>query len=671
MLPRVSIKAVVVILLLFVTTNSICPWFTDAEEAENTAAVTTDVEQQLAGNDLKLVIPTGTNIVYGLSDAAGVMYSADNGVTWESRNEGLPHKLIYPFVKKQSRLLTAMGVDPLEPSRVAVTTSTAIYLSEDAGLTWRLIPVKKPIPGNSYFTSIALSPHRKESILVGTSYSGFFETTDGGRKWENLSAKMSFLNEGGGFKEEISALTYDPTDKNRILFTCGFGKGFYSFNRQSKAWHKLDLDDLPKDQHILALNFMKDNCQDDAAQVELQDESRDKPQESIQWHLAIITENHHLRYSLDAKRIIANEELQKPILDAAKIERQKLAAGKFGIYVSSRNAQEKLFQEQVKFLKKNNLNAVVIDFKDDDGCLTYNTKLALPYKLNAVRGKIKVEQLLQTAKENGIYVIARIVVFKDSKLYQYQNHKYAIWNRATGQPWGHLIKVTDPETGTEKFVQREYWVDPYNQEVWDYNIAIAKELESLGVDEIQFDYIRFPTDGDLSTTKYRYRPDGMEKKDAIESFLARAREQIQIPISTDLYGYNCWYRMDSWNGQNMEVMAKYVDVICPMFYPSHFPSSVMKELTYLERAHRIYREGVARAYSIGRGQAMIRPYIQAFLLGKERRMSPEVYSQYLQRQVEGTLDSTSAGFLLWNFGNNYYMVTKPFDFNTKLNKSEE
>jgi hypothetical protein len=310
-------------------------------------------------------------------------------------------------------------------------------------------------------------------------------------------------------------------------------------------------------------------------------------------------------------------------------------------------------------MKKMNLDTVIIDFKDDSGNLTYDSKLAMPNQLGAIHKRFDVERLLKKAKANGIYVVARLVVFKDYRLYNYKKYKYAVWDKVLNAPWRNLLKHEDPVTHQVSYHQGEYWVDGFAQDVWAYNIAIAEELQALGVDEIQFDYIRFPTDGDLSRTHFRYMESGMEKTDALESFLTMAREHLQIPISTDLYGFNCWSRIDGWNGQNIEDFSQYIDVICPMYYPSHFPSTFMKGVEYLERAKRIYREGSRRAGMMVEQRSLIRPYVQAFLLGGERQMKEPVYTQYLTNQLEGLESGGASGFTLWNMSGRYYMLVKP------------
>ena len=105
--------------------------------------------------------------------------------------------------------------------------------------------------------------------------------------------------------------------------------------------------------------------------------------------------------------------------------------------------------------------------------------------------------------------------------------------------------------------------------------------------------------------------------------------------------------------------SRYVDVIQPMFYPSHFPRDFLGSMEYMPRAKYIYEEGTRRADYIVEGRSLIRPYVQAFRIGGELSFTQAVYSTYLQDQVQGTLDGAGSGFTLWNASNDYYMVTVP------------
>ena len=107
------------------------------------------------------------------------------------------------------------------------------------------------------------------------------------------------------------------------------------------------------------------------------------------------------------------------------------------------------------------------------------------------------------------------------------------------------------------------------------------------------------------------------------------------------------------------MLADYVDVICPMYYPSHFPNNFMKNVPYLDRAEKIYYEGTLRAAEITSGRSLIRPYVQAFLLPAEYYMEEDEYQEYLIKQLKGSKDADSSGWTLWNMSNRYYMVPEP------------
>jgi hypothetical protein len=331
------------------------------------------------------------------------------------------------------------------------------------------------------------------------------------------------------------------------------------------------------------------------------------------------------------------------------------AALRNGIYIRADRAIH-AFPEYLDLLAQHGMDSIVIDFKTDDGRLTYDSALPLARTIGAAPGPIKLDQLIADAHAAGIYVIARLVVFKDPFLYDWDSHRLAIWDAEQAGPWRHLVPAGD-DSGDK--VQREYWVDPFSLEVWQYNVAVAEELAARGVDEIQFDYVRFPSDGPTERATYRYRRPGQRRMDAIESFLALARERLEVPISTDLFGFNSWYRAGNFIGQDIGVVSEYADVISPMFYPSHFPNHFLDDRSYNERAYAIYEAGVRRAQRMVQGRAHIRPYVQAFLIGRELRMEEDEYSRYLTRQLDGNRAAAGSGFTLWNASNRYYMVTEP------------
>jgi hypothetical protein len=643
---------------------------------------------------LEQVLETPSGLLYALSKERGFLVSFNNGDSWLERNQGLPRRVVYPFEQNAAvvRHLTSLNIDPLDEGRVAVTTASELYLSENYGSSWQRIPIDKPLRSTSYLTSVALSANDRDTLLVGTSFNGFFETRDRGASWRDPSLSAGFLYRGAGFYEEVSGLSYHPGQPGKVFFACGFGQGIYEGSGDGKSWTRLDFPGDERGEVVQRLEFVytggawRLQAQTQRSRWHYDPESRD-------WRLA--GKPTALEKPAVAARHVSNQE-ENPF----RRERLRKASGRFGIYLSSFHARGEELDRHLRFIRENGLNALVVDCKDDFGWIAYDTQLELPNKIGAVDRRFRLEELLAKAHAQDVYVVARLVVFKDQRLFNYNDHEYAVWNGATEQPWRYLVKVEVPpaepagkpgeESGKEapggghgeaaapgrigqpgeptdnepvqptyKLVQKEYWVDPYSTFVWNYNRAIAEELQKRGVDEIQFDYIRFPSDGNLAQIRYRYRPEGMSPIDALESFLISVRESVHIPISTDLYGFNAWHRMGNWIGQSIEMVADYVDVICPMFYPSHFPRDFMKEVPYLERARRIYYEGTSRAaYLVGK-RSLIRPYVQAFLIGGELAMDVGTYSLYLTSQIEGSLAAPSSGFTLWNASNRYYMVTRP------------
>ena len=308
-----------------------------------------------------------------------------------------------------------------------------------------------------------------------------------------------------------------------------------------------------------------------------------------------------------------------------------------------------------KIILNNKLNTLVIDMKDDYGLLRYNTKDPLVSEKGFVsRYSVNLEHFVSEFKKDNIYLVARIVVFKDKHLSQYGKGKYAVWNRSTNTAWvgtKGYEEVTNEETGevTKKMTYYdENWVDPFCPEVWEYDVRIAQELISRGFDEIQFDYIRFPTDGkNMGSAQFRWCSEGMDKESALISFLSYARKNIDAPIGIDIYGANGWYRSGTRTGQDVELLAEYVDIICPMFYPSHFEHSFLNYKPYSERPYRIYFYGTYRNTVIGRNRIIVRPWAQAFYLNVP--YDRQYYNEnYVQQQVFGVRDAVDHGYMYWN-----------------------
>ena len=361
--------------------------------------------------------------------------------------------------------------------------------------------------------------------------------------------------------------------------------------------------------------------------------------------------------------MINSEEVTSPY--AKQISSQK------SLYVPAYQAQLPNGIEKFrKLILDNKLNSLVIDMKDDYGLLRYNSKNPeILKKAKISQYAVDLEKFVSEFKKDNIYLIARIVVFKDRNLSKYDGGKYAVWNKASNSPWIGTRGYETDESGKRTMTYYdENWVDPFCPEVWEYDVAIAKELISRGFDEIQFDYIRFPTDGtNLSSAQFRWQSEGMDKESALISFLSYARENIHAPIGIDIYGANGWYRTGARTGQDVETLAEYVDVICPMFYPSHFENKFLNYEPYEERPYRIYFYGTYRNTIIARNKVVVRPWVQTFFLNVPYDRT-YYDTEYVRKEMFGVRDSVNRGYMHWNNAGNYSKLSpdpKDAEYNGK------
>ncbi len=620
--------------------------------AEGTAETTDD-----QGPRLTHIARGSGGRMYALTDQHGALISEDRGREWLPINTGLPKDVVWPFNQTTYRRFTSMSIDSRNAERIAATTSSALYLSTDAGSTWQQVSLRYPVKSKDYFTAVSFDPNRPNRIYLGTSFNGLFISDDRGASWRKESKFIEELYRGAGFYEEITDLAMVPGRRDVLFIASAFDGLIFSYNNQS---HKVDMIELPEKAGILlSINNYNGGVTDaPALEAHFEGGRGIYNLESGKW----TTRPPLLRSQFQTRR----QDLPPTVQE----EHEEIRA----IYLNAYNVTAKRLDEHIKFMKEHGFNGIVVDVKDDWGRLTYGSKLQRPREIGAVHTVFDIKQLLEKAHSEGIYVIGRMVVFKDKRLYRANNYKYALWDAEKNAPWRHKVPEKYEEEGKEKtrYVQREFWTDPFSESVWDYNIEIARELESLGIDEIQFDYIRFPSDGDLSTARYRYRKPEMLKTEAIESFVKKASRVIGVPISTDLYGFNSWYRMGNWIGQDIGMLAEYVDVICPMYYPSHFPYRFLQQEDYIDRAFELYRIGTQRAQKIAGSGTSIRPYVQAFLMGHELSMKEPEYFSYLNHQLEGILQAKGGGYTLWNNMNRYYMVNgRVSELNRRLLKAED
>lgn len=225
-------------------------------------------------------------------------------------------------------------------------------------------------------------------------------------------------------------------------------------------------------------------------------------------------------------------------------------------------SSESQINYMINLTKRTPLNAVVIDIKDYSGSISYNSELPSAIKYGANTNRIRdLSGLVKRLHDNEIYVIARITVFQDPILAR-SRPDLAVHSHSTGDLWLDNKGIA--------------WIDPGAQEAWDYNISLAKDVLRHGVDEINFDYIRFPSDGVLSDIKYTHHDvDGL-RRDTIRSFFEYMREELpDVTISADLFGLVTVNRDDLGIGQVLEHSYEFFDIVAPMVYPSHYAAGFL------------------------------------------------------------------------------------------------
>jgi LysM repeat protein len=306
------------------------------------------------------------------------------------------------------------------------------------------------------------------------------------------------------------------------------------------------------------------------------------------------------------------------------------------LYVSYFAIGHAKFREHIfNLLDSTEFNAVVIDAKGDFGWISYPTQIALAREIGAARPTAKdFDALLTRFKDRGVYTIARIVTFKDSPLAK-SYPELAVKTR-TGEIWQDR--------------EEQSWSDPLLKPTWDYNIQIAIEAAQLGFDEIQFDYVRFPIPSQAGTPYFSQEVTKEIRVAAITGFLSAARGQLKplsVKIAADTFGYTCWRKDDNIIGQDINRMGQYLDVLCPMLYPSTFGSGIPGYKFAIAHPYEVVYQSAVRAVNrLKPLDCVVRPWIQDF---PDYRFDKRSYGkEEIQAQIKGSFDSGSTGFMVWD-----------------------
>jgi hypothetical protein len=311
-----------------------------------------------------------------------------------------------------------------------------------------------------------------------------------------------------------------------------------------------------------------------------------------------------------------------------------------GIYMTSWVAgSKKLRQPLIDIIDTTEINSVVIDIKDYTGRISFVMQDNMVKSLGASERRITdMEELIDLLHEKGVYVIGRISSFQDA---------YLVVKRP------ELAVRRKSDNGVWKDAKGISWLDPGSTEVWDYLIGIGEEAYKVGFDELNFDYIRFPSDGNMKDITYPHS-NGKSKPQVIKEFGAYVREKLGgtgAVLSADLFGMTTTNKDDLNIGQILENALPYFDYVAPMVYPSHYPAGFNNIKNPATKPYEVIKysmdKAVARAVAATTSPLKLRPWLQDFSLGA-------VYTPEMVRaQIQATYDSGLTSWLLWNASNRY------------------
>lgn len=316
-----------------------------------------------------------------------------------------------------------------------------------------------------------------------------------------------------------------------------------------------------------------------------------------------------------------------------------------GIHVTSWIAGDRrYFPDIIKLIDETELNTIVIDLKESDGRIAYDVDIPLAKATGSIEKRIRdLDRIIEECKRHNIYKIARIVLFKDTYLAE-KLPGLAIKNRRTGGIW--------------RDYKGDAFTSPYIEEVQDYNIRLAEDAARRGFDEIQFDYVRFPSDGPLKDISY---PEGHNEEKAIAAinkFVERAKDRLSpyhVKLSVDVFGLTT-LRDDVGIGQNFKQLTDRVDYISPMIYPSHYwngsygfknPNNAPYEIIKAALKDAI-RKSVDEKQPEEVVKTKIRPWLQDFDLGY-----PDYGPEEVRIQIRAAKELGIREWLLWNPGVRY------------------
>lgn len=352
-----------------------------------------------------------------------------------------------------------------------------------------------------------------------------------------------------------------------------------------------------------------------------------------------------------------------------------------GIFVTGPMAGTEHMDELITLVEETELNAIVMDIKNDEGRVVYDMQVQQVQDIGAcIRYVRDMEGLIRKCKDKNIYMIARIVAFKDPYL-EGVNPQWCIHNAD-----GSIFRDKDGLA----------WLNPYNREVWDYLLSIAEEALHMGFDEIQFDYLRFSTDSGMDRVELGEEETEINREEIITEFVKYASSRIHEAggaVSADVYGVVIDSEIDQQIvGQNYVELSRYLDYISPMVYPSHYGAynynipvpdaqPYLTVLTAMRQSRRalaglpteipqlsaesddtasknstmmnVYAdEGLATINPMEDITARVRPWLQDFTATWVSGHIP-YEGEEIRAQIQAVYDAGYEEWILWNASNRY------------------
>jgi hypothetical protein len=300
-----------------------------------------------------------------------------------------------------------------------------------------------------------------------------------------------------------------------------------------------------------------------------------------------------------------------------------------GIHLSAWiSGSEKHRKLTLELFATTELNTAVIDIKEYEGHVYIKGIKKAETNKVYVAAIPDLEKYILLLKEKGIYVIARIVVFRD--------------NTISRKIPSLAIKNPDGTIWTDR--KGIAWLDPYNKNAWDYNLKIAERAADIGFDEIQFDYIRFPSDGNTKNCRYSKFHSAAEAQKTLIEFLKEAKKRLSlkgVKISIDVFGLTTTASDDMGIGQKIVEMTEQVDYVNPMVYPSHYAKWTYGIADPNKEPYKIVYNSIEGALKRV-PEEKLRPWLQDFSLGYKYGENE------VRAQIQACYDNKIKSWLLWN-----------------------